>query len=256
MKPIAIGLVTLAVLGPVSCTSVQDTQPSVDLAKAAEINVKLGVEYLKQGNLEQALEKLERALQQNPELPSAHNVLALLKQRLGRIEEAERHFQRAIDLAPNYAGAHNNYGVFLYSQGRYREAEAHFLKAISNPLYSTPALAYENAAMAAQERSDLGKAEEYYQRALQIRPRLPDSLYQLAKIKFEQGRYRQAEEYFRRYGSITQQQTPQSLWLGIKLERKLGNQEAASSYALQLRQNFPDSAETKRLRKDRDLHLQ
>ncbi len=107
--------------------------------------------------------------------------------------------------------------------------------------------------MAAQQRSDLVKAEEYYRRALQIQPRLPDSLYQLATIKFEQGRYRQAEEYFRRYRSITQQQTPQALWLGIKLERQLGNQEAAFRYALQLRQNFPDSAEAKLLRKDLNL---
>lgn len=256
MKRIAIGVAALAVLGTVGCASTPSPQimePSIDLTKAAEINVKLGTEYFKRGNLKSALEKLERAVQQNPRLPSAHNVLALLKQHLGKTEEAERHFQQAIDLDPNYSGAHNNYGVFLYSQGRYQEAEAQFLKAIENPLYDTPALAYENAAMAAQQRSYPEKAKEYYRKALQIQPQLPTSLYQLAQISFEEGRYRQAREYFRQYESVAQQQTPQSLWLGIRIERELGDQDAVSSYALQLRQRFPDSGEAKLLRRTKLL---
>lgn len=256
MKRIAMGVVALTVLGAVGCASTPSPQvrePSIDLAKAAEINVKLGTEYFKRGNLKSALEKLERAVQQNPQLPSAHNVLALLKQHLGKTEEAERHFQRAIDLDPNYSGAHNNYGVFLYSQGRYQEAESHFLEAIKNPLYDTPALAYENAAMAAQQSSDPGKAKEYYRKALQIQPQLPNSLYQLAKISFEEGRYRQAREYFRQYKSAAQQQTSQSLWLGIRIERELGDQDAVYSYALQLRQRFPDSEEGKLLRRTKLL---
>lgn len=253
MKRIVVmGIMAFVVLGPSGCTSTSSppiTKPAIDLAKAAEINVKLGTEYFKKGNLEQALEKLERAIGQNPELPSAHNVLALIKQRLDRPEEAEKHFQEALRLDPGYSGAHNNYGVFLYGQERYLEAETQFLKAIENPLYDTPALAYENAAMAAQQRLDPGKAKEYYRKALQIQPGLSDSLYQLAKINFEQGHYRLAEKYFQQYRGIAQRQTPQSLWLGIRIGRELSNYDAVFSYTRQLRQNFPDSDEARLLQK-------
>jgi type IV pilus assembly protein PilF len=111
-------------------------------------------------------------------------------------------------------------------------------------------LAYENAAMAAKQRSNLSKAEEYYRRALQIDPGLPKSLYHMAEINFEKGNYQQAREYLQRYRGITRP-TLQSLWLGIKVERELGNKDAVSSYALQLKQDFPDSEEAQLLQQGR-----
>ncbi|ADE14265.1 type IV pilus biogenesis/stability protein PilW [Nitrosococcus halophilus Nc 4] len=254
MKLVFTGVLAIILLGLGGCASTstsssqtQASSASVDGARAARINVQLGVEYFKQGELEQALKKLERAIGQDPNLPSAHNALALLKQRLGQVEEAEKHFQRAIKLDSSYSEAQNNYGVFLYSQGRYREAETHFLEAVKNPLYGTPELAYENAAMAAQKQSELDKAEDYYLKALQIEPRLPKSLYRMAEINFNQGHYQQAHEYLQRYRAVARH-TSQSLWLGIKIERELGNEDAVSSYALLLRQNFPDSQEAQLLR--------
>jgi type IV pilus assembly protein PilF len=243
-------VMTLALLGLAACTPLSPASRS--MARAAEINVQLGIEYLKEGELDQALNKLERAVQQDPTLPGAHGALALLKQRLGQAKEAEKHFQRAIKLAPESSGTHNNYGVFLFGQGRYQEAEEHFLTAVRNPLYDTPELAYENAARAAKQRADFSKAEEYYRRALQINPRLPKSLYYMSEMHFEKGDYQQAREYLQRYQSVAQP-TPQSLWLGIRVERELGNKDAASSYALQLRQDFPDSEEAQLLQQGREV---
>jgi type IV pilus assembly protein PilF len=227
-----------------SCASI-----SPDMERAAQINVQLGIGYFRQGDLEQALKKLERAIQEDPNLPSAHNALALLKQRLGQSKEAEKHFHRAIKLDPRNSEAQNNYGVFLYDQGRYREAEEHFLEAIKNPFYSTPELAYENAGLAVQQIGDFEKAMEYYRKALQLKQSLPKSLYRMAEINFKQGYYQQAQEYLQRYWVVAQHHVPQSLWLGIRIEDELGNKEAASSYALLLRQNFPDSNEAQLLRR-------
>jgi type IV pilus assembly protein PilF len=237
------GVLAIILIGLASCVST----PS-NMTKAAQINVQLGVEYLRQGDLEQALKKLERAIQEDPDLPSAHNALALLKQRLGQSKEAEKHFQRAIRLDPSNSEAQNNYGVFLYNQGRYREAEEHFLEAVKNPLYGTPELAYENAGRAVQQLVDFEKAEEYYRKALQLEQRLPKSLYHMAEINFRKGYYHKAQEYLQRYRAVAQH-IPQSLWLGIRIEDELGNEDAVSSYALLLRQNFPDSNEAQLLRK-------
>jgi type IV pilus assembly protein PilF len=41
--------------------------------------------------------------------------------------------------------------------------------------------------------------------------------------------------------------SPDTLWLGIRLERILGNKDAEASYALALRQKYPNSEQTKAL---------
>ena len=37
--------------------------------------------------------------------------------------------------------------------------------------------------------------------------------------------------------------TPEALWLGVRLERKLGNKAGEGSYASQLRSRYPTSRE-------------
>jgi type IV pilus assembly protein PilF len=37
------------------------------------------------------------------------------------------------------------------------------------------------------------------------------------------------------------------LWLGVRVERKLGDRNSEESYALQLRNNFPNSSEARAL---------
>ena len=60
---------------------------------AAITNVQLGVGYMRQGNMELALAKLRKALEQDPSLPNAHYAIALLYQRLEQNEDAERHVE-------------------------------------------------------------------------------------------------------------------------------------------------------------------
>ena len=39
----------------------------------------------------------------------------------------------------------------------------------------------------------------------------------------------------------------ETLWLGMRVERKLGDKETEASYGLQLRKNFPESKEARAL---------
>jgi type IV pilus assembly protein PilF len=41
--------------------------------------------------------------------------------------------------------------------------------------------------------------------------------------------------------------TAQSLWLGIRIERELGDRDALASYSLQLEKSYPDSEEARLL---------
>lgn len=209
---------------------------------AAEINMRLGINYMQRGDYKFALEKLEKALQQDPNLASAHNTIALLYQRLGENDKAEKHFKKAVALEPDYSEAQNNYGVYLCQQQRFDEAEAKFLLAVENPLYLSVAQAYENAGLCALQKPDLAKAEGYFRRALQFEPTLGKSLLRMAEISYEQQNYLQARGYIQRYHSAATW-TPRALLTGIKIENKLGDEDAVASYVLILRSRFPDSDE-------------
>ena len=65
------GLVVLAMfLG--GCTSNDEHRSKPQPERAAEINLELGVEHLRKGNLQQAKDKIDRALEQNPRYGRAH----------------------------------------------------------------------------------------------------------------------------------------------------------------------------------------
>lgn len=224
-----------------ACSSGPTTRTAPD-AKAAEINMRLGINYMQRGDYEFALEKLEKSLEQDPSLPSAHNTIAILYQQLNETEKAEKHFNEAVTLDPNYSQAQNNYGVFLCRQGRFKEAEERFLKALENPLYQSAAQAYENAGLCALEQPDLNKAEGFFRQALQIDPTLLKSLAAMADVSYEQQNYLQARAYVQRFQQAGQWTAP-VLLTAIKTENKLNDQNAVSSYILILRARFPDSDE-------------
>ena len=69
----------------------------------------------------------------------------------------------------------------------------------------------------------------------------------MAKLSFETGRYLPARGYLQRYVAAAKH-TAESLWLGIQIEQQLGDKDAISSYALLLKNTFPDSDQARLLR--------
>lgn len=234
----------LLLLALTACNTTGGTRPEYVAPdpKAAEINMRLGLNYMQRGDYAIALDKLQKALKQNPNLPSAHNTIALLYQRLGENDKAEAHFLEAVERAPEYSEAQNNFGVFLCQQGRYEDAEVRFLKAVENPLYNSKAMALENAGLCINRVPDPEKAESYFREALQLQPDLSKSLLQMATISYQQQNYLQARAYIQRYQQAANW-TAQALLLAIKTENKLNDKNAVSSYSLILRSRFPDSDE-------------
>src|SRR5512134_2876211 len=88
-------------------------------ADAAVANMNLGAGYLRQGNTELAIERLQRALAQNPRLVDAHSTIAVAYDQIGKLEDAEAHYSRATQLDPDNGGAANAYAVFLCRHMRY-----------------------------------------------------------------------------------------------------------------------------------------
>ncbi len=215
--------------------------PSKD-EKASSVNVELGIGYLQQNNFELASEKLNRALQQNPDSVKGHYIFAILQDRLGEMEKAEFHYERATSLDPDNSEAANNYGAFLCRYGRERDAEKYFLRAVKNPLYKTPEIAYANAGLCMLEIGETETAKRHLREALAKKSDFGVALVSLAQILFDEGEYAQAKIYLDRYHQSSRA-TPRSLWLGIRTELELGGEEQVVILSRKLGEDYPDSNE-------------
>ncbi len=216
--------------------------------RLAETNVKLGVGYFQQGNYEYALRKFRKALEIDDNLPNGHYAIALLYDRLNKPQAAVRHFERAIDINPQYSDAYNAYAAFLCRKKEYERADKKFRKALTNPLYRSHDLVRLNAGLCAMRAGKPERAENYFRNLLKSHPNRPTALYQMAKINYDAQRFLQARGYIQRFYALGRH-TSQSLLLGVKIERVLGDKNALAKYALILQRKFPDSDEAKELLK-------
>ena len=66
----------------------------------------------------------EKALALDPQLAEPHTTLAFVYENSWQWAEAEKEFKRAIELNPNYPTAYHWYSIFLKGEGRYDEAAA------------------------------------------------------------------------------------------------------------------------------------
>jgi type IV pilus assembly protein PilF len=223
-------------------THVNRSPQTYDRQEIAEANLNLGVAYMQQGHYQQALDKLNRARIAKPDYSPAYNALGVLYQRLGEHEEAEKFYKHAIKLDPMDSDALNNYGQFLCKQNRIDEAEQAFMESAGNPLYPTPEIAITNAGICLQNEGHIDVAENYFRKALDKNPRFSPALIQMAEIAYDRRDYLQARELLRSY-LVENRHNSRTLWLGIRIERELGDKNVLSSYTLLLRNRFADSKE-------------
>src|SRR6185436_10347236 len=120
-------------------------QTKPDLKEAARLNTQLGIDYMRKGQFDAALEKLEKAIDQDDELGIAHSAIALVYQRKGEPKLANKHYREALSLNANDAATATNFGVFLCGQGEVEDAEEMFLRAAKNKDNTMPADAWANA---------------------------------------------------------------------------------------------------------------
>jgi type IV pilus assembly protein PilF len=247
------GVLLLACLFIAACEINNPAKPDTDEATVkpssnhlAEIYTQLGIEYMNNGQNEVALNKLQRALEIDSNYALAHNALALLYIRLGETEKALASFKRGLELSPNDPNILNNYGQFLCRTGQPAEGQQQFVMALKNPLYQNPEVAYTNAGICAEQQRDMPAAETFLRQALEHDPKMAVALLEMTKVNLEQGKYLPARAYLERYSAVVPHNA-QSLWLGVQVERKLGNKDAAGSYAVALKGKYPDSAEARQL---------
>lgn len=215
-------------------------------SEAAQINYELGSQYLRQGRLKLARERLERAVEQDPRLPGPHMALALIHERRGDTDRADSAYRQALKVAPDNANVQNTYAVFLCNRGRHADGQEYFSKAAQNDENRAPEVAFSNAGVCALAVPDLVAAEVHFRNALKRNPEFSDALLQMASVSFQRGKFLPARAFLERYES-SHKMTAEALLLAVQIEKSNGNRRSTKTYAELLRTRFPESDETRQL---------
>ena len=219
-----------------------------DARNRARVHTELAGAYYERGNMGVALDELRQANAADPSFAQAYGLLGLVYMELKDPRQAESNFERGLRLSPNDADINHNYGWFLCQNGREKDSIQYFLQALRNPLYSSPGRTYSAAGLCSLKANNTKDAEQFFQRALRLDANDPTSLLQLGQIRYRQGNMEEARRLVSRYNKLVSP-NPESLWLAVRVERKLGERVSEQSYANQLRRRFPNSAEYQSLQR-------
>ena len=214
--------------------------------KRAKVHTELGALYMQRGNMGVALEEARTAISADAGYAPAHNLLGLVYMQLHEDRTAEKSFEQALTLAPADPEINNNFGWFLCQTGREPRSLQYFLAAIKSPLYATPAMPYTNAGICSLRLKDDKAAEDYFLGALRLDGNNDRAHYFLADISYRQGKLAAARLHLAELHRLSEP-SPDSLWLAVRIERKLGDSEAEARYAAQLRRKFPGTPEQQKL---------
>jgi type IV pilus assembly protein PilF len=210
--------------------------------KRARIRMELAVGYFEQGQTKVALDELKQVIAADPAFPDAYNLRGLIYMRLNDLGQAEESFKRAATLNPGDASVQHNYGWLLCQRGRYDESFRAFEVAMAQPLYAGRAktLMAQGVCQARAGRTD--EAERSLARSYELDAGNPVTGYNLAGLLFRRGDFTRAQFYIRRLNN-SELANPETLWLGVKVERRLNDRVAMLQLAEQLKKRFPQSRE-------------
>lgn len=219
-----------------------------DARRRAKIRLELATSYFSNGQVTVALDEVKQAIATDPTFFDAYNLRGLVYQRLNNPALAEESYRRALVLNPGAAGVQHNYGLMMCQTGRVQEGIQLLTQAIANPLYGDRAKTYMAKAGCELSIGRREAAEASYLKSYELDPGNPITAYNLSKLLFERGDYQRAQFYIRRLNNGPLANS-ESLWLGIKVEQRMGNTDAVSQLGTQLQKRFGQSHEAGLLEK-------
>jgi type IV pilus assembly protein PilF len=210
--------------------------------KRARIRVELASGYFEQGQTTVALDEIKLALGADPNYAPAYTLRGLVYARLNELRLAEDSFKRAQSLSPRDPDVLHHYGLFACQQGRYPQAIELFQQALASPVYGGQAKTLMVKGICQVRAAQFEEAEGSLARSYELDPGNPITAYNLAALQFRRGENAKAQFTIRRLNN-TELANAETLWLGIKVEHRMGNAEAMAQLAQQLSRRYPDSRE-------------
>lgn len=211
-----------------------------DHRRRARLRLELATGYFEQGQPNVALDEIKQSLAIDPTFVDAYNVRGLVYMRLNDIPLAEDSFRRALALNPRDGDVAHNYGWLLCQQARYEDSFRSFAQAVANPTYGGKAKTLMTQGVCQVRAGQRAEAEQSLMQSYELDAGNPVTGYNLATLLYDRGDLTRAQFYIRRLNN-SELANAETLWLGIKTERKLNNREAVLQLADQLKKRFAQS---------------
>lgn len=210
--------------------------------RRARIRLELASNYFENGQTAVALDEVKQALATDPGYADAFNLRGLIYLRLGDFPQADDSFRRALALRGNDANLLHNYGWLLCQQQKYAEADQQFGRALAIPGYNARGKTLMARGLCQSSAGQYAEAEESLLKSYELDAGNPVVGYHLASLLLRRNELTRAQFYIRRLNN-SEYANSESFWLGIKVERALGDSVAMRQLADQLRKRFPESRE-------------
>jgi type IV pilus assembly protein PilF len=208
----------------------------------ARLRLELATGYFEQGQTTVALDEIKQSLVVDPTFADAYNLRGVIYMRLGDAGLAEDSFRRAIAINPREPNTLHNYGWLLCQQSRYADASRQFAAALADPAYADRAKTLMTQGVCELKAGQPAEAERSLMQAYELDASNPVTGFNLASLLAQRGDWSRAQFYIRRVNN-SPAANAETLWLGIKIERRLNNREALAQLANQLQRRFPQSRE-------------
>jgi len=208
----------------------------------ARIRLELAVGYFEQGKTTIALDELKQALAADPSFAEAYTLRGLVYMRLNDPALAESSFRRALALKPGDANTLHNLGWMMCQRDRHADSMQFFDQALADANYGDRPKTLMTKGLCQMRANKPAEAEATLLQSFQLDAGNPITEYNLALLLFRRGDLTRAQFYIRRLNN-SEWANAESLWLGIKVERKLGNRDAMDQLAVPLRKRFAQSPE-------------
>lgn len=238
-----------------ACVTVSDSalERKKSPEKAVENYTKLGLGYLQNKRYGRAKQRLDRALEIDPDSAQANEAMGLYYLTQGEAELAEEYYLTAIDLDSDYIPAKHRYGQLLMQQNKLEEACDYLAEVVEDVDYQQRAKAQQELGKCYYQKGDIEEAVATYKKSLRGRKYNASILLNLATVLFEQKKFSDAWQYYLRFDQLVAKKQSQhnsySLWLGFKLANIAGDAKRSAQFVSQLTSQFPDSVEYKLYKK-------
>jgi type IV pilus assembly protein PilF len=247
LLPVAVlALAACANLPDVGGTSGRDIMTASDEPESrrrARIRMELAVGYFEQGQTNVALDELKQVIASDPTFPEAHNLRGLIYMRLNDMRQAEESFRRAVALDPRDANTLHNLGWLQCQQARYDESFKTFSQVLAQPMYTDRAKTLMAQGLCQARAGRTAEAEKSLAHSYELDAANPITGYNLANLLYRRGDLSRSQFYIRRLNN-SDMANAETLWLGVKVERRLNDRTAMTQLGDQLKKRFPQSAQT------------
>ncbi len=218
---------------------------------AADAYVDLALAYFRNREYDLAMNRLEKALQINPEHLEANAVLGLVYQEQGEVVPAEEQFRRVLRIDPSFTRGRTYLAAFLYRQGRLQESLRESRVAAEDLKYDGRAQVFANIGLIETQLGNNGAAIEAYEKSIVLQRSAAPVYLALADLYLAQGQIDNANRRYTAFREYVRQgkanHTAASLATGIRIARAEGDRDREASLLLLMKNTFPASAEYRNL---------